>query len=126
MDDKELERLAQEELLQEAKRGQKRAEVMGPVGWQRCPLPTTNKRFLHNVLASTLEPRKKKPRQTDTKQSPTGSKEKTYRNQDSKDEKKQRGRSKSQKISSHKSEHKRRSDESTHKHHSSKRRAKDR
>ena len=30
---------------------------------QRCPLPATNKRFLHNVLVSTLEPRKKKPRQ---------------------------------------------------------------
>ena len=30
---------------------------------QRCPLPATNKRFLRNVLVSTLEPRKKKPKQ---------------------------------------------------------------
>ena len=29
---------------------------------QRCPLPATNKRFLRNVLVSTLEPRKKKPK----------------------------------------------------------------
>lgn len=33
---------------------------------QRCPLPATNKRFLHNVLASTLEPRKKKSRKTES------------------------------------------------------------
>ncbi|XP_029183003.2 protein POLR1D-like [Acropora millepora] len=62
MDDEELQRLAQEELLQEAKRAQKRAEEMGPIGWQRCPLPATNKRFLHNMLISTLEPREKKSR----------------------------------------------------------------
>lgn len=39
---------------------------MGPMGWQRCPLPATNKRFLRNVLVSTLEPRKKKPKQAGT------------------------------------------------------------
>lgn len=33
---------------------------------QRCPLPATNKRFLRNVLVSTLEPRKKKPKQAGT------------------------------------------------------------
>ncbi|KAJ7379548.1 hypothetical protein OS493_015343 [Desmophyllum pertusum] len=33
---------------------------------QRCPLPATNKRFLHNVLVSTLEPRKKKARPAGT------------------------------------------------------------
>ncbi|XP_078369146.1 protein POLR1D-like isoform X2 [Oculina patagonica] len=65
MDNKELERLAQEELLQEAKRAKSRAEEMGPMGWQRCPLPATNKRFLRNVLVSTLEPRKKKSRQAE-------------------------------------------------------------
>lgn len=68
MDDQQLERLAQEELLQEAKRAQKRAEEMGAVGWQRCPLPATNKRFLHNMLVSTLEPRRKKIRQEDNKE----------------------------------------------------------
>jgi len=66
MDNNELERLAQEELLQEAKRAKSRAEEMGPMGWQRCPLPVTNKRFLRNVLVSTLEPRKKKPKQAGT------------------------------------------------------------
>ncbi|PFX29996.1 hypothetical protein AWC38_SpisGene5210 [Stylophora pistillata] len=66
MDDEELERRAQQELLQEAKRAKSRAEEVGPVGWQRCPLPATNKRFLHNVLASTLEPRKKKSRKTES------------------------------------------------------------
>lgn len=94
MDNEELERLAQQELLLEAKRAKSRAEEVGPVGWQRCPLPVTNKRFLHNVLASTLEPKKKKSRKTETYK--TKKKEKSrklvqkerYKKRPSKDEKK--------------------------------------
>lgn len=50
--DDELERRAVEELLKEASRGRVRAETMGPAGWIKCPLGSTNKRF----LVSTLRP----------------------------------------------------------------------
>lgn len=130
MDDKELERLAQEELLQEAKRAQKRAEEMGPTGWQRCPLPATNKRFLHNVLVSTLEPRKKKPRQEDTMQ-PRNQRKRTPRETPffrekgsktkSKHEKGEKDRKRSQKNSSHRSSHRRNTDRSPSSQHSSER-----
>lgn len=49
-----LYRLATAELLQEAKRGAVRAEVMGPEGWKKCPLPKTNKVFLHNTIRNAL------------------------------------------------------------------------
>ncbi|KAK3515525.1 hypothetical protein QTP70_024223 [Hemibagrus guttatus] len=48
--DDELERRAVEELLKEANRGRVRAETMGPAGWMKCPLGSTNKRFLLNTL----------------------------------------------------------------------------
>ncbi|XP_075055038.1 protein POLR1D [Mixophyes fleayi] len=50
----ELERKAVEELLKEAKRGKDRAETMGPMGWMKCPLASTNKRFLLNTIKNTL------------------------------------------------------------------------
>ncbi|KAL7983365.1 hypothetical protein Chor_000241, partial [Crotalus horridus] len=53
-DDAELERKAVEELLTEAKRGKTRAETMGPMGWMKCPLASTNKRFLINTIKNTL------------------------------------------------------------------------
>lgn len=53
MDDSELERKAVEELLKEANRGKVRAETMGPAGWMKCPLGSTNKRFLLNTLGSS-------------------------------------------------------------------------
>ncbi|XP_070605945.1 protein POLR1D [Erythrolamprus reginae] len=53
-DDAELERKAVEELLTEAKRGKTRAETMGPMGWMKCPLASTNKRFLLNTIKNTL------------------------------------------------------------------------
>nr|XP_032812402.1 protein POLR1D isoform X3 [Petromyzon marinus] len=56
MDEAELERLAREEILQEANRGRVRAETMGTMGWQKCPLPATNKRFLVNTLRGALMP----------------------------------------------------------------------
>uniref|UniRef100_A0A8C9Q9C0 RNA polymerase I and III subunit D n=1 Tax=Spermophilus dauricus TaxID=99837 RepID=A0A8C9Q9C0_SPEDA len=43
-----------EELLKEAKRGKTRAETMGPMGWMKCPLAGTNKRFLINTIKNTL------------------------------------------------------------------------
>ncbi|XP_022099553.1 uncharacterized protein LOC110984063 [Acanthaster planci] len=49
----ELERLAVEELMNEAKRAKERAQTMGTYGWQKRRA-TTNKRFLHNTLVSTL------------------------------------------------------------------------
>ncbi|MCJ8745817.1 hypothetical protein PDJAM_G00134710 [Pangasius djambal] len=50
VNDDELERRAVEELLKEANRGRVRAETMGPAGWMKCPLGSTNKRFLLNTL----------------------------------------------------------------------------
>ncbi|XP_036084280.1 protein POLR1D-like isoform X2 [Rousettus aegyptiacus] len=47
-------RKAVEELLKEAKRGKARAETMGPMGWMKCPLAGTNKRFLINTIKNTL------------------------------------------------------------------------
>ncbi|KAK1806517.1 hypothetical protein P4O66_005035 [Electrophorus voltai] len=51
--DSELERRAVEELLKEANRARVRAETMGPTGWMKCPLGSTNKRFLLNTLRSS-------------------------------------------------------------------------
>ncbi|KAL1248650.1 hypothetical protein QQF64_021968 [Cirrhinus molitorella] len=53
MDESELERKAVEELLKEASRGKVRAETMGATGWMKCPLGSTNKRFLLNTLRSS-------------------------------------------------------------------------
>nr|CAD7256474.1 unnamed protein product [Timema shepardi] len=47
-------RLAEEELLREAKRGAARASVSGPLGWVKCPLRPTNKRFLRNTILHTI------------------------------------------------------------------------
>ncbi|XP_056306548.1 protein POLR1D-like [Danio aesculapii] len=53
MEDSELERKAVEELLKEANRAKARVETMGPAGWMKCPLGSTNKRFLLNTLRSS-------------------------------------------------------------------------
>ncbi|KAM4606760.1 uncharacterized protein ACJ7VT_016894 [Polymixia lowei] len=52
-DESELEKRAVEELLRETNRARVRAETMGPAGWMKCPLRSTNKRFLLNTLRST-------------------------------------------------------------------------
>ncbi|XP_061096138.1 protein POLR1D-like [Conger conger] len=52
-DEQDLERKAVEELLREAARARIRAETIGPAGWARCPLRSTNKRFLLNTLRKT-------------------------------------------------------------------------
>ncbi|XP_070709261.1 LOW QUALITY PROTEIN: protein POLR1D [Pempheris klunzingeri] len=52
-EDNELEKRAVEELLKETDRARLRAETMGPAGWLKCPLRSTNKRFLLNTLRST-------------------------------------------------------------------------
>ncbi|XP_071400425.1 protein POLR1D [Centroberyx affinis] len=52
-DEGELEKRAVEELLRETSRARVRAETMGPAGWMKCPLRSTNKRFLLNTLRST-------------------------------------------------------------------------
>ncbi|KAL7835447.1 hypothetical protein SRHO_G00277940 [Serrasalmus rhombeus] len=52
-DESQLERRAVEELLKEASRARVRAETMGPAGWMKCPLGSTNKRFLLNTLRSS-------------------------------------------------------------------------
>ncbi|XP_043929209.1 protein POLR1D [Protopterus annectens] len=56
--DAELERKAVEEILNEAKRGRIRAETMGPSGWMKSPVCSTNKRFLVNTIRSTLPPQR--------------------------------------------------------------------
>ncbi|XP_012671606.1 protein POLR1D-like [Clupea harengus] len=52
-EDDDLERRAVEELLRESNRARARAETMGPTGWLKCPVQSTNKRFLLNTLRST-------------------------------------------------------------------------
>ncbi|KAM6970903.1 uncharacterized protein LKV04_016635 [Tautogolabrus adspersus] len=62
-EDHELEKRAVEELLKETDRARVRAETMGPAGWLKCPLRSTNKRFLLNTLRSTgLQRRTSEPR----------------------------------------------------------------
>lgn len=46
-------RLAVEALLEEAKLGARRAEIMGPSGWVK-PKETVNKRFLHSTLRNAV------------------------------------------------------------------------
>ncbi|XP_068604235.1 protein POLR1D-like [Brachionichthys hirsutus] len=51
-EESDLEKRAVEELLKETDRARVRAETMGPAGWLKCPLQSTNKRFLLNTLRS--------------------------------------------------------------------------
>lgn len=53
MDDETLNRLAVEALLEEAKLGARRAEIMGPSGWIK-PKESVNKRFLHSTLRNVV------------------------------------------------------------------------
>ncbi|KAJ8276927.1 hypothetical protein GJAV_G00069450 [Gymnothorax javanicus] len=55
-EEQDLERRAVEELLREAARARVRAETMGPAGWVKCPLRSTNKRFLLNTLRTSALP----------------------------------------------------------------------
>ncbi|KAF7669278.1 hypothetical protein LDENG_00203000 [Lucifuga dentata] len=52
-EESDLEKRAVDELLRETDRARVRAETMGPAGWLKCPLQSTNKRFLINTLRST-------------------------------------------------------------------------
>ncbi|EFB19746.1 hypothetical protein PANDA_016990, partial [Ailuropoda melanoleuca] len=67
-------RKAIEELLKEAKRGKTRAETMGPMGWMKCPLAGTNKRFLINTIKNTLPSHKEQdPEQKEGSKEPAKS-----------------------------------------------------
>ncbi|XP_033265225.1 protein POLR1D-like [Orcinus orca] len=85
-DDQELERKAIEELLKEAKRGKTRAETMGPMGWMKCPLVGTNKRFLINTIKNTL------PSQKEQDQEQKEGSEEPAKSQDQKEESRQKHR----------------------------------
>uniref|UniRef100_A0A8D0C7K5 DNA-directed RNA polymerases I and III subunit RPAC2 n=1 Tax=Salvator merianae TaxID=96440 RepID=A0A8D0C7K5_SALMN len=79
-EDSELERKAVEELLLEAKRGKTRAETMGAMGWMKCPLASTNKRFLINTIKNTLNSPKdqdqgKKPEEDQQESTPSKNRE---------------------------------------------------
>ena len=50
-DDDDMDRLARQMLLDEAKRNKIRAETQGALGWQK-PNLTTNRKFLRNTLIS--------------------------------------------------------------------------
>lgn len=50
-------RLAVEALMEEAKLGARRAEIMGPSGWVK-PKETINKRFLHSTLRNAVNSNK--------------------------------------------------------------------
>uniref|UniRef100_A0A8C8SQ65 DNA-directed RNA polymerases I and III subunit RPAC2 n=1 Tax=Pelusios castaneus TaxID=367368 RepID=A0A8C8SQ65_9SAUR len=89
-EDLELERKAVEELLKEAKRGKTRAETMGAMGWMKCPLAGTNKRFLINTIKNTLPSQKeedqeheeeedtKKPEPSESRNEEKSKKRRTY------------------------------------------------
>ncbi|XP_076446457.1 uncharacterized protein LOC143283917 isoform X2 [Babylonia areolata] len=47
--------LAVQEILKDLKRGAERAKEHGALGWQKNPAPPPNKRFLRNMLLSTLQ-----------------------------------------------------------------------
>uniref|UniRef100_A0A8C9BX77 RNA polymerase I and III subunit D n=1 Tax=Phocoena sinus TaxID=42100 RepID=A0A8C9BX77_PHOSS len=85
-DDQELERKAIEELLKEAKRGKTRAETMGPMGWMKCPLAGTNKRFLINTIKNTL------PSQKEQDHEQKEGSEEPAKSQDQKEESRQKHR----------------------------------
>ncbi|XP_041461765.1 uncharacterized protein LOC121413067 [Lytechinus variegatus] len=53
MEDSELDRLAAQELLQEAGRGKERASTMGAYGWKKRQT-STNKVFLKNTLRGVI------------------------------------------------------------------------
>ncbi|CAF1017091.1 unnamed protein product [Rotaria magnacalcarata] len=50
-DDDEMDRLARQMLIEEAKRNKIRAETQGALGWQK-PTMVTNRKFLRNTLIS--------------------------------------------------------------------------
>ncbi|XP_046683217.1 protein POLR1D-like [Homalodisca vitripennis] len=56
----DLNKLAEEELLREAKRAVARSEVSGIEGFKKCPLPQTNKRFLTNTIVNNIKSNKRK------------------------------------------------------------------
>ncbi|XP_034231695.1 protein POLR1D-like [Thrips palmi] len=66
MDDEELERLAAEELLKEAKQGAARAVVHGALGWKKDHAPRPNKRFLTTTLANTMQHNHRRSRSRST------------------------------------------------------------
>lgn len=53
MDDETLNKLAVEALLEEARLGARRAEIMGPTGWVK-PRESVNKRFLQATLQNVI------------------------------------------------------------------------
>ncbi|XP_014670636.1 PREDICTED: uncharacterized protein LOC106811506 [Priapulus caudatus] len=53
MDSEELDRLAREELVNEAKRGAERYDTLGPIGWQKPR--STNKVFFSRTLMQALQ-----------------------------------------------------------------------
>ncbi|EDV21535.1 uncharacterized protein TRIADDRAFT_60102 [Trichoplax adhaerens] len=57
-DDDELERLAAEEILKEAKRGKDRSERIGVIGWKK--LPGANKVYLKNMMTNAVRSNKRK------------------------------------------------------------------
>lgn len=59
MDEATLNRLAEEALLEEAKVGARRAEILGPSGWVK-PKESVNKRFLHSTLRNAVLSNKKR------------------------------------------------------------------
>ena len=65
-------RLAAEALLEEAKVGAKRAEIMGPSGWIK-PKENVNKRFLHSTLRNAVLSNKKRIKKENLSKPPTTS-----------------------------------------------------
>lgn len=61
-DEDNLARLAEEEILNETHRAAIRASQAGALGWKKCPLKPTNKKFLQNTLIHALSSNKHRDR----------------------------------------------------------------
>ncbi|KAL5012683.1 hypothetical protein ScPMuIL_011234 [Solemya velum] len=53
--EKDLERLALDEIMKETMRGAERAKEFGALGWQKSPIPPANKVFLNNMMKQTID-----------------------------------------------------------------------
>ncbi|KAJ8297535.1 LOW QUALITY PROTEIN: hypothetical protein KUTeg_024066 [Tegillarca granosa] len=82
MAEDELERLAAEELLKEAKRGAERAKEMGSLGWQKTPVPPANKVFLKNITIRGSSRDRKRKRSHDSDEYHRSPRKEKYPKQD--------------------------------------------
>lgn len=67
-----------EALLDEAKNGAKRAEIIGPSGWVKNK-ESINKRFLHSTLRNVVQSNKKRIKKENIIKSPSNDSKKNFK-----------------------------------------------